>query len=54
MKNDFLKARIKDEDAGIIEQNLFVAGKMFGMTRLLDLFLEDENTVEEYFKKFYE
>ncbi len=53
IKNDFLKARIKDEDAGIIEQNLFVAGKMFGMTRLLDLFLEDENTVEEYFKKFY-
>lgn len=54
IKNDFLKARIKAEDAEIIEQNLFVAGKMFGMTRLLDLSLEDENTVEYYIKKFYE
>ncbi|GEM_PF-225335 len=54
IKDDFLKARIKAEDADMIEQNLFVAGKMFGMTRLLDLSLDNENTVEEYIKKFYE
>ncbi len=53
MKNDFLKARIKAEDAEVIEHNLFITGKMFGMTRLLDLSLDNENTVESYIEKFY-
>ncbi len=53
IKDDFLKARIKAEDADIIEHNLFITGKMFGMTRLLDMSLEDENSVEFYIKKFY-
>ncbi len=54
INKDFLKARLKAEDADIIERNLFLAGKMFGMTRLLDLSLEDETSVEFYLKKFYE
>ena len=54
IKDDFLKARIKAEDADIIEKTLFVTGKMFGMTRLLDLSLENENSVEFYFNRFYE
>ncbi len=54
INKDFLKARIKAEDADIIKRNLFLAGRMFGMTRLLDLSLENENSVEFYFKRFYE
>jgi pyruvate,water dikinase len=50
---DFLKARIKSEDAVTIRKCLYIVGKMLSMTRLLDLSLEDENTVDDLIKKFY-
>lgn len=53
INKDFLKARIKSEDADTIKKCLYIVGKMLSMTRLLDLSLEDENTVDDLIEKFY-
>ncbi len=53
INKDFLKARIKAEEAGTIKNCLYIVGKMLGMTRLLDLSLENENKVEYYVQEFY-
>ena len=53
VNKDFLKARIKAEEADMIENCLYIVGKMLAMTRLLDLSLENENKVDDYVKEFY-
>lgn len=52
-KQDFLKARIKTEEATTMKRCLFTVGALLGMTRLLDLSLENDAHVREYKKKFY-
>ena len=51
---DFLKARIKAEEAWVIKKCLHIVGKMFCTTRLLDLSLEDEATVDKLIAGFYD
>ena len=53
INKDFIKARIKAEDADTMKNCLYIAGKMLGMTRLLDLSLDNENSVDEMVKNFF-
>ncbi len=52
VNRDFLKARIKAEEADVIEHCLYVTGKMLAMTRLLDLSIETEAQIDEYAERF--
>ena len=49
---DFLKARLKAETAHELGKKLFTIGHIFGVTRLLDLAMEDEETVKKCVAKF--
>ncbi|NOX35639.1 MAG: hypothetical protein GXP56_18245 [Deltaproteobacteria bacterium] len=53
VNQDFLKARIKAEEADTINNCLYIVGKMLAITRLLDLSIENETTVESYVTEFY-
>lgn len=46
--NDFLKARLKSESARELGRKLMKIGQLFGVTRLLDLAMEDESQVREF------
>ena len=50
---DFLKARIKADSAEALSEKLNVIGRMLGVTRLLDIALCSEKTVEKYVEKFF-
>lgn len=54
INKDFIKARMKAEEAETIQECLHVVGTMLGMTRFLDLSLENESEVDSHVKKFYE
>jgi pyruvate, water dikinase len=49
---DFLKARLKAESAQEFGKKLFAIGHMLGVTRLLDLAMEDEEMVAECVARF--
>jgi len=53
VKNDFLKARIKAESSKELSKKINVIGRMMGVTRLLDMSLENEEMVNECVSKFY-
>ncbi len=50
---DFLKARIKADSADSLAEKLNIIGRMLGVTRLLDVALCSEKTVEEYVERFF-
>ncbi|MDR3629183.1 MAG: PEP/pyruvate-binding domain-containing protein [Desulfocapsaceae bacterium] len=50
--NDFLKARLKAESAEELGKKLNTIGHMLGVTRLLDLAMEDESMVENCVARF--
>ena len=50
--NDFLKARLKNESARELGKKLDTIGHMLGVTRLLDLAMEDRAMVERCVAKF--
>ncbi len=50
--NDFLKARLKNESAEELGNKLNTIGRMLGVTRLLDLAMEDEAMVERCVASF--
>ncbi len=52
-KRDFIKARLKGEDKDTCKDSLFKVGVLLGLTRLLDLALKDETSLERYKKEFY-
>ena len=49
---DFLKARLKAETSFELGKKLFTIGHIFGVTRLLDLAMEDEETVNKCVARF--
>ena len=49
---DFLKARLKAETAHELGKKLYAIGHIFGVTRLLDLAMEDEEMVEKCVARF--
>ena len=49
---DFLKARLKAETGRELEQKLYTIGHIFGVTRLLDLAMEDEEMVKRCVARF--
>ena len=49
---DFLKARLKAESAREFGQKLTTIGHILGVTRLLDLAMEDEAMVEKCVVRF--
>ncbi len=49
---DFLKARLKNESAEELGKKLNTIGHLLGVTRLLDLAMEDERIVEKYVASF--
>ena len=49
---DFLKARLKAETADELGKKLYTIGHIFGVTRLLDLAMEDEEMVKRCVTKF--
>ena len=49
---DFLKSRLKAEPAQELGKKLYTIGHIFGVTRLLDLAMEDENMVKKCVAKF--
>jgi pyruvate, water dikinase len=49
---DFLKARLKAESADDLGKKLDTIGHMFGVTRLLDLAMDDEETVKRCVVRF--
>jgi pyruvate,water dikinase len=49
---DFLKARLKAESAQELGHKLVTIGHIFGVTRLLDLAMEDESMVEKCVARF--
>ncbi len=53
VKNDFLKARIKDESRRQLSKKIHLIGRMIGMTRQLDMSLENEEMVDEFVRRFY-
>ncbi len=53
VKKDFLKARIKDESRRQLSEKINVIGRMIGMTRQLDMSLENEEMVDEFVRNFY-
>ncbi len=50
--SDFLKARLKAESAQDLGKKLCTIGRMFGVTRLLDLAMEDETMVDQCVARF--
>ncbi|HFQ90038.1 MAG TPA: hypothetical protein ENK27_08160 [Desulfobulbus sp.] len=54
VKNDFLKARRKAEDREELLRTIYELGRMFGLTRLLDVAMEDEGMIRECARKFHE
>ena len=50
--NDFLKARLKNESAQELGKKLYEIGHILGVTRLLDLALENESMVERCVASF--
>ena len=50
--SDFLKSRLKAESAEVLGKKLNTIGHMLGVTRLLDLAMEDEAMVETCVAKF--
>jgi pyruvate,water dikinase len=50
--SDFLKARLKAESAEVLGKKLNTIGHMLGVTRLLDLAMEDEAMVEQCVARF--
>jgi pyruvate, water dikinase len=50
--NDFLKARLKNESARELGNKLNTIGRMLGVTRLLDLAMEDEAMVDRCVASF--
>ncbi len=54
VKNDFLKARIKAEDRDKLLRIIYELGRMFAVTRLLDVALKDKKMVEKCAKRFHE
>jgi pyruvate, water dikinase len=51
--NDFLKARLKNESAGELGNKLNIIGRMLGVSRLLDLAMEDEAMVDRCVASFF-
>ncbi len=51
---DFLKARIKADTANVLAEKLNIIGRMLGVTRLLDIAMSSEKTVEQYLERFFE
>jgi pyruvate, water dikinase len=49
---DFLKARLKAETAREMGEKLYAIGHIFGVTRLLDMAMEDEEMVKRCVAKF--
>jgi pyruvate,water dikinase len=49
---DFLKARLKAESARELGNKLVTIGHIFGVTRLLDLAMEDEEMVDKCVARF--
>lgn len=49
---DFLKARLKAETARELGKKLYTIGHLFGVTRLLDLAMEDEEMVDRSVARF--
>ena len=54
VKNDFLKARIKSEGSEELLRIVYELGRMFGVTRLLDMALNDETMIKECARRFHE
>ncbi len=52
VKNDFLKARIKAEGSEELLRIVYELGRMFAVTRLLDVALEDEKMIKECAQRF--
>jgi len=50
--SDFLKARLKSETAQEFGNKLYTIGHLFGVTRLLDLAIEDEDMVKRCVARF--
>jgi len=50
--NDFLTARLKAETAEELGEKLTVIGRIFGVSRLLDIAMEDEEMVEQCVTRF--
>ncbi len=50
---DFLKARIKADTAETLAKKLNTIGRMLGVTRLLDIAMSSEETVEQYLERFF-
>ena len=53
MTKDFLKARIKADNAETLAEKLNTIGRMLGVTRLLDMALTSEEVVEQYLERFF-
>ncbi len=53
VNNDFLKARIKAESKEELLQKINVLGRMFAVTRLLDVALDDEKMAKECARRFH-
>ncbi len=53
-KGDLLDARLQHISAGEMLQKLTIAGRLLGVTKLMDMRLKDRNMVQEQVKAFWE
>ena len=53
VKKDFLKARIKSEMDTELAKKMYAIGRLLGMTRLLDMDMDNEGKIDEYVSKFF-
>ncbi len=51
-KSDLIEARLKGEEKKAIEQKLDMTGRLLGATRLMDMYLKDNEMVESYIEEF--
>ena len=53
VKKDFLSARIKVEEADIMDEKIYTLGRPMEVTRLLDFAMANENSVDRFADEFF-